>query len=545
MTRHRSTLAVAFVSSLVACAALAQGCQDATQIVVKVSTNLSCSSTAPAFEGGHLAVYRDATLVDGSEATLPKDLCKSGEIGTLTIVPGASGDGATVRVRAAAWLGAGVKDAKVKNARECFEMPGAPDCVVSTRSLRFIAHRSLTIPIFLDSACAGVMCPEKMTCGPGGVCIGEEEPVVPPTDAGPPVDAGGPPLVATKLYAGGDRTCADTKDGFYCWGSGFSRAPQRVADLDGSSKVAIGPDHYCAISGVGGDTLTCWGSNKSGQLGDANPLLVKNTISLANPPVESWTDVSVGSAHGCALGEGASIKKTAVICWGDQSTGQVDGTVVKSLSLPREVKTGDMGVALAPIRNLASAGATTCINAAIDPGFTCTLVGSCYEIFCWGANDVGQCGRAIGDNAPHAALSKNFGVPLSSPIALFGGTRHMIALSGGGAFGWGDSAKGQLLAVTDGGTTAVDRPIGLNGFASKISGAAAGDGYTCAIADGSVACQGATLLDATKLPKAAAIAGGRDHVCVLDGKGEIWCAGANNAGQLGVANDVSMNHVTM
>jgi alpha-tubulin suppressor-like RCC1 family protein len=39
-----------------------------------------------------------------------------------------------------------------------------------------------------------------------------------------------------------------------------------VSGLSGVSAVALGNDHVCALAA--GGAVTCWGSNKMGQLGD-------------------------------------------------------------------------------------------------------------------------------------------------------------------------------------------------------------------------------------------------------------------------------------
>ncbi|CAN5297268.1 hypothetical protein BH09MYX1_BH09MYX1_05840 [soil metagenome] len=199
----------------------------------------------------------------------------------------------------------------------------------ASRSLKFVTHQSLSIPIFLDSACAGVSCPEGKTCGAGGSCIGDDVVVV---DAGTAVDAGTKPLVATSLFAGGDRICADTKSGFYCWGAGFGATPVRVAELDGSVSLALGKNHYCAVGVKGG--LTCFGANDTGQLGTSTPLATKNEVPVPDL-VDRWREVSVGSEHTCALGDSAKYGKVVVACWGGQSEGQVDGVVTKVVAAPR------------------------------------------------------------------------------------------------------------------------------------------------------------------------------------------------------------------
>ena len=103
------------------------------------------------------------------------------------------------------------------------------------------------------------------------------------------------------LAAGEDHTCAIDADGaVWCWGTGNSgqlgtgqtvnRWQPFITDSLGVGRTAIditaGGDHTCAVLDDG--TVSCWGANAYGQLGDGTNTLRKSptqTLPLGRPPV--------------------------------------------------------------------------------------------------------------------------------------------------------------------------------------------------------------------------------------------------------------------
>ncbi len=78
-----------------------------------------------------------------------------GEIGTITVLPSGS-------------LDAHIDIAVVASLGDACSSPSTTDtnCIISRRSLSFEPHAALPLPVFLDSACAGVSCP-------GGTCVAD------------------------------------------------------------------------------------------------------------------------------------------------------------------------------------------------------------------------------------------------------------------------------------------------------------------------------------------------------------------------------------
>src|SRR5262249_29554741 len=142
--------------------------------------------------------------------------------------------------------------------------------------------------------------------------------------------------------------------------------------------IAAGRNHTCALRG--NSTVSCWGSDSSGQLGDGasglNQLIPVPVAGLSNVIA-----IAAGEAHTCAL-----VADGTVRCWGDNSSGQLgDGTFAPK-STPNPVPNLFRVVAIA-------AGGT------LGASHTCALTAE-GAVFCWGANGSGQLGD--GTRSPHS-----------------------------------------------------------------------------------------------------------------------------------------------
>ena len=103
-------------------------------------------------------------------------------------------------------------------------------------------------------------------------------------------------------------------------------------DPDRAATITAGGGHTCALRQTG--TITCWGSNWAGQLGNG-----KNTGDLrddsadSSVPVEvegitDATTITAGEDHTCALRQTGTIT-----CWGNNEYGQLGN----SAFLPQDV----------------------------------------------------------------------------------------------------------------------------------------------------------------------------------------------------------------
>lgn len=342
-----------------------------------------------------------------------------------------------------------------------------------------------------------------------------------------------PPTVA----AGYGFTCGRTTTGAAaCWGAGnrgqlgdganaASRTPTTVKGLgSGVAGVTAGTTHACAVTEAG--TVSCWGANASGQLGDGT-----TTASGVPVPVTGLTDAARASAsadHTCALTTAG-----AVTCWGAGGSGQLGNGAEASSSKPVEVDTLSSGaVSVAAGRN------HTC--AATEAG----------EAWCWGANVYGQLGT--GDTQATSTPAKVAGV--ADVIDLAAGSNFTCALTSAGAVScWGGNTAGQLGTAA----TRTARPVAMAGLDADIVAISAGNDLACArTADGAALCWGSnaagqlgtgttiaskepitvTGLDKGVTSLSAGAATG-DHVCAVIDDGTARCWGGNAGGQLG--NDAS------
>ncbi len=134
-----------------------------------------------------------------------------------------------------------------------------------------------------------------------------------------------------NVQAGGLHTCAlSTAGSVFCWGKNNKgqagtdsiidptvNSPKLVTGLNKLvSSIDMGSNHSCAI--LNDDTLKCWGEGTYGQLGDGT---VNNSYSpLAITSLSSYTkftSAALGFSHSCV------IANTAILCWGNNATGQL------------------------------------------------------------------------------------------------------------------------------------------------------------------------------------------------------------------------------
>ena len=133
----------------------------------------------------------------------------------------------------------------------------------------------------------------------------------------------------TALDSGEAHFCVmTTLSNLYCWGNnqfsaiGTSQSTSITTYVQTPSLISVGIDktvldfdagekHTCAVRND--SKVSCWGTGTSGQIGDGYTATHSSPQQVDSPSWASYTKVSAGFAHTCAL-----LDDGGVMCWGQQ-----------------------------------------------------------------------------------------------------------------------------------------------------------------------------------------------------------------------------------
>jgi len=325
----------------------------------------------------------------------------------------------------------------------CFGQ-GAYGALGNNGSYRGVPTQALVIDDAIDVQCGG-----RFTCARRAektlFCWGEDQ--------------------AGQLGGPDTKPCGDAQIDSVC-----APVPQVVNGITDAAGLALGRDHACAL--LAGGTVSCWGENADGQLGNATltPQMTPKVVT----GVQGATQITAGDAHTCALVG----SKGLVFCWGNNANGQVgSGAVTAGEPLPIEV-----------------AGVVDAVEVAAGGEHTCARRSN-GSIQCWGYNYFGQLGN--GSTSPTRATSPVDVVGVSDAVELALGRYHTCARQTGGTIScWGYNSKGEL---GDGTSTDRVKPVQV-----------------------------------VSISDAAVIAAGAWHTCAILGSGPVMCWGDDLGGQLGI-----------
>ena len=360
-------------------------------------------------------------------------------------------------------------------------------------------------------------------------------------------------------------TCAILDDGSVsCWGqNNFGQlgdgtttdrnAPTQISSL-GTDRTAVaitaGDFHTCAILDDG--SVSCWGSNNYGQIGDGTNTL-RNTPTQTSSLGTDRTAVAItaGAYHTCAILDDGSVS-----CWGRNNYGGLgDGTTTDRNTPTQTSSLGTDRTAVA-----ITAGAY----------HTCAILDD-ESVSCWGRNTYGQIGDGTTTNRNTPTQTSSLGTDRTA-VAISTGQHHTCAILDDGSVScWGHNGQGRL---GDGTSTNRHTPTQTSSLGTDRIAVAISNGFqnTCAILDdGSVSCWGINdhyqLGDGTNTDRntptqtsslgtgrtAVAITVGSDHTCaviVTEGDtgeyygAEVKCWGENGDGQLGDGTNTDRNTPT-
>lgn len=324
----------------------------------------------------------------------------------------------------------------------------------------------------------------------------------------------------------------------WCWGTnhqgelgtgeagGTLDVPARVAGGLALADLGGGDNHTCALTTSG--EAWCWGWDTDGQRGDGK-VGTRDTVATPAPVVGGHTfeSLTAGRSFTCALtADGVGW------CWGANSNGQLgNGAVSEGVGEPVPVDT-DLRFERLTAGSLHACGLT-----------------SAGEAWCWGRNEESQLGTGTA------------GDPVPAPVAVAGELQFTSLAAGGGftcgvtgdgaAYCWGNNGNGALgdgNAPTDaaapvpvaGGLTF--RALGAGG--SHVCGVTAADAAYCWGFNGSGELGDGNAGTSRDVPTAVVgghffegVTGGENSTCARTADGAAWCWGANDAGQLGDANE--------
>ena len=218
--------------------------------------------------------------------------------------------------------------------------------------------------------------------------------------------------------------CALLGDGSVtCWGTNVqgqlgngtlmgSVTPTVVSQWSNVAQLSAGPRHMCARHV--NSTISCSGTNNNGAIGDGTT--DDRTVPTPVMNINDADFVGAGEAHSCALHRDGTVS-----CWGFNAHFQLgDGTNATS-SLPVTV------AGLAGVEALDVGGYHNC---ALRRG----------ELLCWGFGTHGQLGDGLTDRRGNPEPVAG----LSAVTAFSAGTLHTCAVEGDSLFCFGSDSLGQL-----------------------------------------------------------------------------------------------------
>jgi alpha-tubulin suppressor-like RCC1 family protein len=289
------------------------------------------------------------------------------------------------------------------------------------------------------------------------------------------------------------------------------------------AQLALGDAHGCALD-AGDGSVACWGKNDHGQLGNGGTGDAAAAVAVVDDHgtlITGITAIAAGAAHTCAL----RADKT-VVCWGDDSSGQLGHGGSASVNPIPAV------AALTSIVAIAAGGRHTC--AALDNG----------AVWCWGANDSGQLGTApsAGASMPMEVVDKA-GAPLMAASLAAGATHSCAVGRDAKLVCWGSDVDGEL---GDGTMAATSLPVPAASLGAHVTAATGGVHFGCALGDDAkVSCFGLDDRGQSGQPPGAPVAvptvvPALDLVTAVSAGGALGCARRAGARMLCWGNDAGV-----
>ncbi len=171
------------------------------------------------------------------------------------------------------------------------------------------------------------------------------------------------------IATGGLHTCALVQGGVECWGYNYggdlgngssyaallqSLTPVQVSGLTGVQAITVGVYHACALSQDGG--VLCWGDNSYGQLGAG--AIASSSVPVAVQGLPGGAQaITAGDYHTCAMVDGAAW------CWGDNANGDLGNGSTTQSNVPVPVSAAGSPGGTSPAPTCPSASGPSCPGA--------------------------------------------------------------------------------------------------------------------------------------------------------------------------------------
>ena len=256
-----------------------------------------------------------------------------------------------------------------------------------------------------------------------------------------------------------------------------SNLPANSATIAQPISITAGDNHTCAL--LSDKSVVCWGDDSLGQLGDG-------TNQGSSTPVEvqglgAVTSIAAGGNHTCAI----KTNKT-VACWGSNSSGELGDNTFNFRKLPVTVS------GLSGIKQI-SAGRWN----------TCALTTDGY-IYCWGnaSRDIHVLGDYILNPSPIPVLMPN----ISNAVNVGVGAGHICALlKDKTVWCWGSNVAGALGAEGPRNQfgdqiTQIGNPIKVEGVAN-VSSLSVGGSSNCVLIASKAKCWGDNMWGQTGIDR--------------------------------------------
>ena len=211
---------------------------------------------------------------------------------------------------------------------------------------------------------------------------------------------------AAQVSPGRNHTCAVLENGTVsCWGRNAdgqlgdgtttgSRTPVQVS-IATAAQVSAGARHSCAVLENG--TVSCWGRNADGQLGNGRNAGSNRPVQVS---IATAAQVSAGDRHTCAV-----LEDNTVMCWGLNDSGQLGDTTTTSSNTPVLVT-----------------GITTATQVSAGASHSCAVLED-NTVRCWGAGGSGRLGNGATSDAGTSVLVT--GITTATQVSA--GARHSCA----------------------------------------------------------------------------------------------------------------------